>query len=122
MAQGSFKKGAGAPKAKGKAGRGNVAAKSKRLVNKGKTAVKKGCEYSTPFIHSTIQLSLLGGSTTVRVNFVEGESWAFKAHTRRPYRVHFLIHDSFKVVNLEIRGIERRSLSVSRLKFDEECR
>lgn len=30
---------------KGKAGRGNVAAKSKRLVNKGKTAVKKGCEW-----------------------------------------------------------------------------
>lgn len=44
MAQGSFKKSGGAPKMKGKAGRGNVAAKSRRLVNKGKTAVKKGCE------------------------------------------------------------------------------
>lgn len=44
MAQGSFKKSAGAPKMKGKAGRGNVAAKSRRLVNKGKTAVKKGGE------------------------------------------------------------------------------
>lgn len=45
MAQGNFKKSGGAPKVKGKAGRGNVAAKSKRLVNKGKTAVKKGCEF-----------------------------------------------------------------------------
>lgn len=45
MAQGNFKKSGGAPKMKGKAGRGNVAAKSRRLVNKGKTAVKKGCEY-----------------------------------------------------------------------------
>lgn len=44
MAQGGFKKSGGAPKMKGKAGRGNVAAKSRRLVNKGKTAVKKGCE------------------------------------------------------------------------------
>lgn len=44
MAQGSFKKSAGAPKTKGKAGKGNVAAKSRRLVNKGKTAVKKGSE------------------------------------------------------------------------------
>lgn len=44
MAQGNFKKGAGAPKVKGKAGKGNVAAKSRRLVNKGKTAVKKGGE------------------------------------------------------------------------------
>ena len=44
MAQGSFKKSAGAPKVKGKAGKGNVAAKS-RLVNKGKTAVKKGGEW-----------------------------------------------------------------------------
>ncbi|CAM9762949.1 unnamed protein product, partial [Ectocarpus fasciculatus] len=42
MAQGSFKKSGGAPKVKGKAGKGNVAAKSRRLVNKGKTAVKKG--------------------------------------------------------------------------------
>lgn len=45
MAQGSFKKSGGAPKVKGKAGKGNVAAKSRRLVNKGKTAVKKGCEW-----------------------------------------------------------------------------
>lgn len=45
MAQGNFKKSGGAPKMKGKAGRGNVAAKSRRLVNKGKTAVKKGCEW-----------------------------------------------------------------------------
>lgn len=44
MAQGSFKKSAGVPKVKGKAGKANPAAKSKRLVNKGKTAVKKGCE------------------------------------------------------------------------------
>ena len=44
MAQGSFKKSAGAPMVKGKAGKGNVAAKS-RLVNKGKTAVKKGGEW-----------------------------------------------------------------------------
>lgn len=44
MAQGNFKKSGGAPKMKGKAGRGNVATKSRRLVNKGKTAVKKGCE------------------------------------------------------------------------------
>lgn len=44
MAQGSFKKSAGAPKVKGKAGKGNVALKSRRLVNKGKTAVKKGGE------------------------------------------------------------------------------
>ena len=39
------KKSGGAPKVKGKAGRGKVAAKSRRLVNKGKTAVKKGCEW-----------------------------------------------------------------------------
>ena len=38
MAQGSFKKSGGAPKLKGKA------AKGKRIVNKAKTAVKKGCE------------------------------------------------------------------------------
>lgn len=45
MAQGSFKKSAGSLKVKGKAGKASVAAKSKRVVNKGKTAVKKGCEY-----------------------------------------------------------------------------
>ena len=45
MAQGSFKKSAGVPRTKGKAGKANTAAKSKRLVNKGKTAVKKGCKW-----------------------------------------------------------------------------
>lgn len=46
MAQGSFKKSGGAVKVKGKGGKGMaVAAKnSRRIVNKGKTAVKKGCE------------------------------------------------------------------------------
>lgn len=45
MAQGGFKKNGGAMKVKGKGGKGKaVAAKSSRRVNKGKTAVKKGCE------------------------------------------------------------------------------
>lgn len=44
MAQGSYKKSAGAIKVKGKGGKGKAVAASRRVVNKGKTAVKKGCE------------------------------------------------------------------------------
>lgn len=44
MAQGSYKKNGGSVKVKGKAGKATVAAKTRRVVNKGKNAVKKGCE------------------------------------------------------------------------------
>lgn len=46
MAQGNFKKSGGSLQMKGKAGKASVAAKSRRNVNKGKTAVKKGCKWS----------------------------------------------------------------------------
>lgn len=48
MAQGGFKKSGGSIKVKGKGGKGKavLAKSSKRVVNKGKTAVKKGCEYA----------------------------------------------------------------------------
>ncbi|CAM9868286.1 unnamed protein product, partial [Ascophyllum nodosum] len=117
MAQGSFKKSAGVPRTKGKAGKANTAAKSKRLVNKGKTAVKKGSWVMPPKQQTRREAAKEETATTKMINSsIERQAAAkcFQNHEK-------LYLSDVKESGRELaRDIKRKSLKRKKTRIEEK--
>eukprot|EP00752_Nemacystus_decipiens_P012036 g10671.t1 len=117
MAQGNFKKSGGAPKMKGKAGKGNVAAKSRRLVNKGKTAVKKGSWNMPPKKGARVAAAKEEMATTKMINNTNEQQAAAKCFQNQEK----LFLNDVKERGRELaRDIKRKALKRKKTRIEEK--